>query len=75
MQYGNTLSVFAEEAGQPSQMYVDRPSIASELGINITSAEENEQVPLLLLLVQYLKKVKDKYEEELYSSLLVEAET
>ena len=55
-------------------MYVDRNAIGGELGIDISGNEDNEDVPLLVLLIQYMKRMKEKYENELYSSLLVEAE-
>ena len=74
MDYSNTLSVFIDESGQPAQMYVDRNAIGGELGIDISGHDDNEEVPLLVLLVQYMKRMKEKYENELYSSLLVEAE-
>ena len=70
MDYSNTLSVFIDESGHPAQMYVDRNAVGGELGIDISGNEDNEDVPLLVLLVQYMKRMKEKYENELYSSLL-----
>lgn len=52
----NTTSVFCEESGQPEQMVVDREFLAGELGLNAQGS--NEKIPLLVLLIQYLSKLK-----------------
>lgn len=55
----NTLSVFCEEMGQPFDMTLDRQFIGNELGLNTTGS--NEQIPLMVYLVQYLKKNREEY--------------
>ena len=73
MRFNNTLSVFNEEAGHRDSYHVDRQLLAGECGVNIIGDDEDaNQVPLLVLLVSYLKQVRDKYETELYDSMLVE---
>ena len=52
----NSNSVFCEESGQPEQMIVDREFLAGELGLNAQGS--NEKIPLLVLLIQYLSKLK-----------------
>ena len=53
-------------------MGTDRIFIGGELGYNVSQSDSN--VPLLVLLVQQLRKNKDKYEEELHSSMINEAD-
>lgn len=55
----NSLSVFQQEAGQPSEMRIDRPHLASELGFR-TNERTDRDVPLLLLVVRMLKEMKIK---------------
>ena len=72
LQHNNTLSVYCEETGQPREMGTDRTFIGGELGFNVSQSDSN--VPLLVLLVQQLRKNKDKYEEELHGSLINEVD-
>ena len=55
----NSLSVFQQESGQPSEMRIDRPYLASELGFR-TNEQADRNVPLLLLVVRMLKEMKMK---------------
>ena len=55
----NSLSVFQHESGQPSEMRIDRPYLASELGFR-TNERTDRDVPLLLLVVRMLKEMKMK---------------
>lgn len=55
----NSLSVFQQESGQPSEMRIDRPYLAAELGFR-TNEQADRQVPLLLLVVRMLKEMKNK---------------
>ena len=68
-QFDNTTSVFCEESGQPDQMLVDREFIVGELGLNAT--ESNEKIPLLVLIIQYLSKLKRDRLDAANDSLLV----
>ena len=72
LQHNNTLSVYCEETGQPREMGTDRIFIGGELGFNVSQSDSS--VPLLLLLVQQLRKNKDKYEEELHGSMINEVD-
>lgn len=72
LQHNNTLSVYCEETGQPREMGTDRTFIGGELGFNVSQCDSS--VPLLLLLVQQLRKNKDKYEEELHGSMINEVD-
>ena len=55
----NSLSVFQQESGQPSEMRIDRLHLASELGFR-THEREDRDVPLLLLIVRMMKEMKMK---------------
>jgi hypothetical protein len=65
----STLSVFCEEFGQPTQMTVDREFVGGELGVNPIGSDE--KIPLLVLLVQFLKKNRDGYLKDVHSSVEV----
>ena len=60
----NSLSVFMEEIGCNEEIRVDRPFIASEVGLSST----NESVPLLLLLIEHLVHNKDIKQSEYIAS-------
>jgi hypothetical protein len=68
----NTLSVFSEEFGQPSEMNVDREFIGGELGLNVVGC--NEKIPLLVLIVQHLCNSKADIVGHLNDSIVVEAD-
>jgi lisH domain-containing protein FOPNL len=70
LKLANTASVFNEEIGQPSEMRVDRDFIGAELGFDTT--ETDKQVPLLVMLVQQLRRNKERLEMDLHSSLDVD---
>ena len=55
-QLRNTVSVFSEESGQPIENRIDRHFIGEELGINFI--DSGEEIPLLVVLVDYLLKLK-----------------
>ena len=55
----NSLTVFQQESGQPSEMRIDRLHLASELGFR-TNEREDRDVPLLLLIVRMMKEMKMK---------------
>ena len=58
MKLDNTRSVFTEETGEDSdnKALVDRHRLSREVGIEI--ADNQGDVPLLLLLIQHLKSLK-----------------
>lgn len=60
----NSLSVFQQESGQPSEMRIDRRLLASELGFR-TNEQRDRDVPLLLLIVRMLKEMKMKQIDDL----------
>jgi hypothetical protein len=60
----NSLSVFQQESGQPSEMRIDRLYLASELGFR-TNERADRDVPLLLLVVRMLKEMKMKQIDDL----------
>ncbi len=64
----NTLSVFCEEFGQPSEMTVDRAMIGSELGLNTLNTDRN--VPLLMLITEHLKRSRADYHRTQHDSML-----
>lgn len=67
----NTLSVFIEEmGGGPMEMYVDRPLLGHELGLNTLNCDE--KVPLLVMLVEYLKANRVEYIRNKDDSMIVE---
>ena len=72
-QLRNTVSVFNEESGQPQENRVDRHFIGEELGINLIDSESKD-VPLLVLLVDYLLRLKKSLpaDEGMAESLEVE---
>jgi hypothetical protein len=68
----NTNSVFCEESGQPPQMAVDRSFLSNELGFNLTSeGQASSKIPLLVLLINQLRRIKDQHNVDLMSSLAV----
>ena len=56
-QLRNTESVFNEESGQPRESRVDRHFIGEELGINLID-DESKDIPLLVMLVDHLLRLK-----------------
>ncbi|KAJ1423199.1 hypothetical protein B484DRAFT_398744 [Ochromonadaceae sp. CCMP2298] len=48
----NTLSVFCEELGQPSEMRVDREFLGGEVGLNTLGSDES--IPLLLSVLRHM---------------------
>jgi lisH domain-containing protein FOPNL len=88
LQHNNSLSVFVEESGQPDEMGLDRQFIGEELGFNIDDQKVavnkdgkasfgkgdllQKQVPLLVLLIQQLRRNKNERDSALYSSMMVE---
>ena len=62
----NSLSVFQQESGQPSEMRVDRIHLASELGFR-TNEKLDRNVPLLLLVIRMLKEMKMKKIDDMIS--------
>eukprot|EP01032_Pedospumella_encystans_P036945 gene36945-41821_t len=52
----NSLSVFCEEMGQPSEMAVNREFLGGELGLN--TLESDSSVPLLISVLQHLTDKK-----------------
>jgi lisH domain-containing protein FOPNL len=63
----NTLTVFCEELGQPPEMNLDRLMIGNELGVNTVGSDE--KIPLLVLLMQFLKKNRRSYLESATNSV------
>eukprot|EP01038_Epipyxis_sp_PR26KG_P011085 gene11085-14880_t len=72
LQLNNSLSVFSEEVGQPSEMLVDREFIASELGLNAMGT--SEKIPLIILLIQHLMNQKEQLFMKANESLIVEVD-
>ncbi len=68
----NSHSVFMEEIGQPPEVRVDRQFIASEIGFQ---TPEGDRTPLLLHLIQQLKKINKQGGINDDSSLHVELDT
>lgn len=56
LDYRNSLAVFCEESGPTTEMSVHRDLIASELGLKLSN--EDKSVPLLLMIIKYLKDMK-----------------
>ena len=56
MKLDNTRSVFNEETGQESSLHTDRHNLARSVGVEI--ADNQGDVPLLLLLIQHLQSHK-----------------
>ena len=52
----NSLSVFCEELGQPSEMAVDREFLGGELGLN--TLDSDPTIPLLISVLQHLSEKK-----------------
>ena len=52
----NSLSVFCEELGQPSEMAVNREFLGGELGLNTLDTDSN--IPLLISVLQHLTDKK-----------------
>lgn len=74
LKLNNTLSVFCEEVGQPGEMGIDREFIGGEVGLNTIGTNTN--IPLLILIIQYLKKNKfDCLDNNKDVSLAVEADS
>jgi lisH domain-containing protein FOPNL len=73
LHFDNSSSVFCEESGQPPQMAVDRAFLSNELGFNLTSNEgqASSGVPLLVLLINQLRRIKDQHDVDLMSSMVV----
>lgn len=80
----NTLAVFCEEMGQPTEMRCDREFLGDELGFNVSNrsavvtalkGKENSPatVPLLVQLVTHLRHNKATYEADIYHSVVAEA--
>jgi len=69
----STLSVFCEEMGQPMEMAVDRDLIGLELGLNPAGCDS--KIPMLLSLIQYLKKDSANFLKHAGKSIEVEADT
>lgn len=67
----NTLSVFCEEMGQPNEMTVDRNFLGLELGLNTLGTDP--KMPLLLSIIQYLKKDRAEFLKQVGQSVEVEA--
>ena len=66
----NSLSVYSEENGQPTEMAVDREFIGGELGVNVQdSMVGTSSVPLLVLLCKHLLDQKEDLENNLHQSL------
>ena len=55
----NSLSVFQQESGQPSEMRIDRSYLAAELGFR-SNDQTDKNIPLLVLIVRMLKEMKMK---------------
>ena len=68
--FDNTNSVFCEESGQPAEMNVDRSFLSNELGFNLTAKEQNNsaRIPVLVLLIQQLRRMKSQHEIDLMST-------
>jgi lisH domain-containing protein FOPNL len=56
LDYKNSLAVFCEESGPPSEMGLNRDFLASELGLSVH--EDDRSVPLLLMVIRLLKDMK-----------------
>ncbi len=69
----NSLSVFCEEFGQPSEMNVDREFIGGELGLNVLGSDE--KIPLLLQIIQHLCKTKSAVTGSADHSTVVETDS
>ncbi len=69
----NSLSVFSEEFGQPSEMTVDREFIGGELGLNVMGCDE--KIPLLVLIIQHLSNSKSNVKNHLNDSTIVETDS
>jgi hypothetical protein len=67
----NTLSVFCEEMGQPSEMTFDRELIGAELGLNTLGTDP--KIPLLIMLIEYLKRNRADFACHVRDSLQGEA--
>ena len=84
LKLGNSLSVFNEEIGQPSEMTCDKDFIAGELGFNVSDTvmggKENlkgsgssRDIPLLMQLMRHLRASKSSmYEAASHPSMTVE---
>mmetsp|Transcript_33276 Transcript_33276/g.33894 ORF Transcript_33276/g.33894 Transcript_33276/m.33894 type:complete len:144 (+) Transcript_33276:200-631(+) len=75
----NTLSVFVEECGQPTEMRTDREFVANELGFSLPKSgaisEKEENIPLLISLVQILQKQRIETQNKLHSSMIAETDS
>jgi lisH domain-containing protein FOPNL len=64
LDYKNSLAVFCEESGPPSEMGLNRDFLASELGLTVH--EDDRSVPLLLMVIRLLKDLKaQRIDEEI----------
>ena len=68
----NTLSVFLEESGQPTEMRTDRDFVAQEIGFTLPPNDERDQLPLLIMILKQLQAEKAKYQTKFDSSVIVE---
>jgi lisH domain-containing protein FOPNL len=67
LNYKNSLAVFCEESGPTAEMLIQKEYLASELGL--TLSKEDQNVPLLLLIVKMLKDMKaQRIDEEILTS-------
>lgn len=64
LNYKNTLTVFCQESGPMTEMLIQKDYLATELGISLSKEDQN--IPLLLLIIQMLKDMKSqRIDEEL----------
>eukprot|EP01036_Dinobryon_divergens_P038821 gene38821-51031_t len=70
----NTLSVFVEESGQPTEMRTDRHFLANELGFSLPTGEQDGPMPLLIMIIKQLQLDRENKQMNMHSSTVVEAD-